>query len=129
YQQRVASYLAMIGAGETHVVWVGLPPMKSSSYNDRIALINRIDYTVVKQSANATYWNPAPFVADSSGNFREYMTLANGKTMRLRQSDGIHLSDEGADLISAVLIDWLSPPKPKEETAAKTTTSPSSAQD
>ncbi|MGA2888513.1 MAG: DUF459 domain-containing protein [Terracidiphilus sp.] len=110
YQERVANYLAMVGAGGARVVWVGLPPMRVAVYDEKIAGINRIAYSVVSQSPRAVWWNPVPYVGDEAGKFREFVTLANGRTMRLRAADGIHLSDEGAGLLTTVLLKWLDPP-------------------
>ena len=110
YQSRVAEYLAMVESPGARVLWVGLPPMRSAAYNDKIAVINRIDFTVVSQDPLATWWNPAPFVADEAGGFREFIALGDGKTMRLRAVDGIHFSDDGAGLMTSVLMKWLDPP-------------------
>ncbi len=110
YQERVAGFLAVIESSGARVVWVGLPPMRSAAYNERVAEINRIDYTVVSEDPRATWWNSAPFVADPTGGFREFAALSNGRLMRLRCDDGIHFSDEGAGLMSSVLVKWLDPP-------------------
>ncbi len=112
YQQRVASYLAMVSAGGARVVWMGLPPMRIPVYDEKMATLNRICYTVVSQSPQAVWWNPTPFVGDEAGRYREYLTLANGRSMRIRAADGIHLSDEGAGLLTPVLLKWLDPPPP-----------------
>jgi uncharacterized protein len=112
YQDRLASYLAMVSSSGARVVWVGLPPMRIPVYNQKIAAINRIAYTVVSQSPQATWWNPVSYVGDDSGGFREFATLPNGQSMRLRATDGIHLSDEGAGLLTNVLMKWLDPPPP-----------------
>ena len=112
YQDRLASYLAMVSSSGARVVWVGLPPMRIPVYNQKIAAINRIAYTVVSQSPQAIWWNPVSYVGDDSGGFREFATLPNGQSMRLRATDGIHLSDEGAGLLTNVLMKWLDPPLP-----------------
>jgi hypothetical protein len=112
YQDRLASYLAMVSSSGARVVWVGLPPMRIPVYNQKIAAINRIAYTVVSQSPQATWWNPVSYVGDDAGGFREFATLPNGQSMRLRATDGIHLSDEGAGLLTNVLMKWLDPPPP-----------------
>ena len=125
YQERTANYLAMVGAGGARVVWVGLPPMRVPVYNQKIATVNRIAYTVVSQSPRATWWNPAAYVGDESGRYREFVTRANGQTMRIRSSDGIHLSDEGAGLFIPMLLKWLDPPPPPtSNTAAAQVTAP-----
>lgn len=112
YQDRLASFLAMVSAGGARVVWVALPPMRVPVYDEKIAAINRIAYTVVSQSPQATWWNPVSLVGDEQGKFREFETEANGQAMRVRSTDGIHLSDEGAGRLTAVLMKWLDPPPP-----------------
>jgi hypothetical protein len=102
----------MVGAGGARVVWVALPPMRVPVYDEKIAAINRIAYTVVSQSPQATWWNPVSLVGDEQGKFREFETQANGQAMRVRATDGIHLSDEGAGKLTAVLMKWLDPPPP-----------------
>ena len=110
YQSRVADYLAMVESTGARVVWVGLPPMRSSAFNEKVAMINRIAYSIVSQDPRAVWWNSAPFVADESGGFREFASLSDGKTMRLRAEDGIHFSDDGAGVIASILMKWLDPP-------------------
>ena len=52
-------------------------------------------------------------IADADGQFREFGLRADGqKTVRLREADGIHLSDEGAGLITPDLVRWLHPAAP-----------------
>jgi hypothetical protein len=112
YQSRVSDYLALVESTGARVVWVGLPPMRSMTFNDKVDVINRIAYTVVSQDPQATWWNSAPFVADELGRFREFIALANGKNLHVRSDDGIHYSDEGAELMASVLMKWLDPPTP-----------------
>ena len=107
YQQRVQTFLAMLTANGAHVVWIGLPPMKASEFNSRIELINRIDLSVVSANSNAVWWNPAPYIGDKDGQYQEFAEQANGKVQRLRTPDGIHMSIEGADLLSPPLLRWL----------------------
>jgi lysophospholipase L1-like esterase len=106
YQARVEAYLAMLQTGGATVVWLGLPPMKSDAYDSRIALVNRIDYEVMMASPNAVWFSTAGLVGDSGGKFQDFGSV-HGSTARLRQPDGIHLSDDGASLIAERLLPWL----------------------
>lgn len=118
YERRVEAFLKMLEQSGAPVVWVGLPPMKSESYNQRIALVNRIDYAVVKASPQAIWFSSAGVVGDASGRFMDYGTV-RGATARLRQQDGIHLSDDGAELLTEQLLPWLArqePPSPSSAT-------------
>jgi|HubBroStandDraft_5_1064220.scaffolds.fasta_scaffold01785_2 hypothetical protein len=109
YQQRTAAFLNMLTQNGAHVVWVALPPMKSGAYNEKIAEINRITYTVVSQYPQVIWWNPAPYLGGDKGAYREFATTPDGKTTRIRQADGIHMSDEGAALLAPALLNWLNP--------------------
>ena len=109
YQDRLASYLAMVSAGGARVVWVSLPPMRSAAYDEKIDTINHIAYSVVGQQPKAQFWNTVSLIGDDTGHYREFTTLPNGQTMRVRATDGIHLSDQGAALLTNVLIKWLDP--------------------
>jgi len=106
YQARVEAYLRMLESDGATVVWIGLPPMKSDKYNAHIALVNRIAYTVVSASPHAVWFSSGGTVGDDAGQFRDYALIAN-HTVRLRQSDGIHLSDDGAALLTVKLLPWL----------------------
>ncbi len=107
YRQRVTDFMSMISANGQHVLWIGMPPMKQSLFNTKMALINRITYSVVRQYPQAAWWNPVRYIGDDNGQFREFGSLADGKISRLRSVDGIHLSDEGASLLTSELINWL----------------------
>jgi hypothetical protein len=110
YQQRVDSYLSMLEASGAQVVWMGLPPMRIPVYNEKIDTLNRIAYTVVSQHPRAAWLNLGAVVGDGAGGFREFESTPAGKQLRLRASDGIHLSDEGAGLLTPQLLRWLDPP-------------------
>ncbi len=110
YQQRTAAFLNMLTQNGAHVVWVGLPPMRSGQFNEKVAEINRIAYTVVSQNPRATWWNPQSLIGDASGQYREFGEMPGGRTVRLRETDGIHMSDEGAGLLTPTLIHWLNTP-------------------
>jgi uncharacterized protein len=106
YRARVEAFLGMLEADGATVVWMGLPPMKSDAYDARIAVVNRIDYEVVSGSSQAIWYSTAGLVGDGNGRFQDFGEV-RGETARLRQQDGIHLSDDGAVLVVAKLLPWL----------------------
>lgn len=106
YERRVQAFLAMLEADGATVVWIGLPPMKSDAYDARIAMVNRIDYAVVSASPKAVWFSSAGLLGDAKGHFQDYGQVRGAMT-RLRQADGIHLSDDGATLLAAKLLPWL----------------------
>ena len=113
YAKRIADYLAMLARDGALVLWLQLPPMKSAKFNARMETINEIAREAVAREPRAIWWNPMGRIADASGEFREFGPRADGKkTVRLREADGIHLSDEGAGLITPDLVRWLNPAAP-----------------
>jgi hypothetical protein len=126
YRRRSREFLDLLAADGAQVIWIGLPPMKKAAYSGRIDAINRIAYTVASGSERGTWWNPNPFIADADGGFREFVTAADGRSIRVRAADGIHLSDDGAALVTAQLIKGLDiptqalgPPSPRSAEAAE----------
>jgi hypothetical protein len=113
YRARVAAFLSLLKATGRQVLWVGLPPMRSPVYDAHTAEINRITYSVVSASPGAAWWNPTPYIGGADGAFRDLGTVETPTGHRaiahLRAEDGIHLSDDGAGLLTQVLMPWLEP--------------------
>jgi len=106
YAQRLEAYLHMLEAGGAKVVWLELPPMKSANYNSHIQIINCLAYSAVSADPSAVWIATDRIVGDDSGAFRDFGVL-NGKEVRLRQNDGIHMSNEGASLVADPVVAWL----------------------
>jgi len=113
YRTRITAFMDMLEGSARQVIWVGLPPMRAALYDAHVATINRIAYTVVSTYPNAAWWNPAPYIGNKDGGFRNLGQVAGyhgrPKIAQLREPDGIHLTDDGALLLTDVLIPWLSP--------------------
>jgi lysophospholipase L1-like esterase len=113
YRERVAAFMKLLESTGRQIIWIGLPPMKSPVYDAHTAEINRITYTVVSGYPNAVWWNPTPYIGSPDGSFRdlgEVETPAGHRTIaHLRSDDGIHLSDDGASLLTEVLLPCLEP--------------------
>jgi hypothetical protein len=124
YRSRVVAYLAMLQSGGATVVWIGLPPMKANMYDAHIALINRIDYDVVSNSPRAIWFSTSTILGDDTGAFQDFGSV-DGKPSRLRQQDGIHMTDDGAILLAEKLLPWLAAEKLAAEKAPADSPKPS----
>jgi lysophospholipase L1-like esterase len=113
YRSRVTAFMNLLNSTGRHVIWIGLPPMKSPAYDAHIAEINRITYTVVSAYPNAIWWNPAPYIGSPDGSFKDLGTVETPTGHRtiahLRSDDGIHLSDDGASLLTEILLPAIEP--------------------
>ena len=113
YRARVTAFMNLLHSTGRQILWIGLPPMRSPVYDSHIAEINRITYTVVSATPNAIWWNPTPYIGTPAGTFRDLGLVETPTGHRalahLRAGDGIHLSDDGASLLTEVLMPWLEP--------------------
>jgi uncharacterized protein len=107
YRQRLSDFLDLLTAEGARVVWGSLPPMKHEGYDQKIKVINRIAYTEISARPQVSWFNSTSFIGDVAGNFREFLPTANGNIIRIRASDGIHLSDKGAVLLTSELMRWI----------------------
>ncbi len=120
YRARVTKFLALLQASSQQVLWIGMPPMQQPGYAARMRALNRITATVVAADPHAAWWNPALLIGTQSGQFRALGPASRDKgapIVHLRQPDGIHLTDDGAGLLTARIIPWLAPlplPPPRE---------------
>ncbi|MGC8530941.1 MAG: DUF459 domain-containing protein [Acidiphilium sp.] len=120
YRARLTKFLALLQASSQQVLWIGLPPMQQPGYAARMRELNRITATVVAADPHAVWWNPAALIGTQSGQFRALGPANDDKgapIVHLRQPDGIHLTDDGAGLLTAQIIPWFAPlplPPPRE---------------
>jgi lysophospholipase L1-like esterase len=120
YRARVRRFLTLLQASSQQVLWIGMPPMQQPGYAARMRALNRITATVVAADPHAVWWNPALFIGTKSGQFRALGPASRDQgapIVHLRQPDGIHLTDDGAGLLTAQIIPWLAPlplPPPRE---------------
>lgn len=120
YASRLTDYLNMLTRDGAVVLWIKLPPMRPNKYNQNINVVNEVAYSVVSQNPRAIWWDVSDRFTDANGKFQEFATVQGARRpIRIRQADGIHLSDEGAKLLTGDIVTWLNPaplqpPKPPE---------------
>lgn len=113
YAQRLTDYLNMLTQDGAVVLWIKLPPMRPNKYNENIKIVNEVAHAVVMQNPRAIWWDVSSRFVNEQGRFQEFATLTQGgRPVRIRQADGIHLSDEGARLLTADIMAWLNPNTP-----------------
>lgn len=100
YAQRVADLLTRAEAHRVRVFWVGLPVMGREPYGARIAHINKVADAVCLVAPNCSYWDSRLAVADAQGGFTAYLPDAQGRSVRVRAKDSIHLTEVGGRLMT-----------------------------
>ena len=100
YAARVAGLLKLAKDREIKVFWVGLPVMGREPYGSRVAGINDLVTEVCAEAANCRFWDSWLSVADSQGRFASHIVDENGRRLRLRGRDFIHLTEEGGRIMA-----------------------------
>ena len=108
YRQRVLDLAKLLTRDGTKVVWMTLPVMRSDKFSAKTARINQILKEVLTDLADVQVLDANTVLADEAGHFRPFAKDAKGKLVSLRQGDGIHVTDAGAQLLADKLLPLLS---------------------
>ncbi|MDR2724760.1 MAG: DUF459 domain-containing protein [Candidatus Adiutrix sp.] len=110
YAGRVAGLLKLAEDRGVRVFWVGLPIMGREPYGSRVADINAVAAAACLGAPNCRFWDSWLSVADSKGRFTSYALDGNGRRLRLRGRDFIHLTEEGGRIMAhkflTETVDW-----------------------
>jgi hypothetical protein len=108
YRRRVATIIDSIHAAGAYVVWLGLPVTADPNQSARFATVNDAARAQLATHPGwAAYVDTTRLLTQPSGGYTEYLTHADGSTVRIRASDGVHLESPGGDLVAAAVVDVL----------------------
>lgn len=109
YATRVDEMLDLLTDGDRIVYWVGAPILRDSKMDRGVEQVNDVARARVEQHVEATYVDAYRLFADDEGDYAASLPAANGRMVRLRADDGVHLTPKGADWIAAAVWQLLDP--------------------
>ena len=92
YRRRGAGIMDLVHDGPRRLVWVGQPHVGDPDVQKTVALVNQIIQDEAAKRPWVTYFDLAKVVGNADGSFSEYVTFADGKTVKCYAGDGVHLS-------------------------------------
>ncbi len=111
YGKRIGQVMDKLTARDgTRVVWLGLPLMKDAAINKEVELINGIAKREADKRESVTYMETQPLLSRKADKFSAYLIGSNGRPIKVRESDGIHLSRAGADLVAEAFATSITTP-------------------
>ena len=120
YAARIDAVLAPFQAFHIPVAWVGLPPMRTDSFNANIVKLNEIDRAEVEKDG-AKYIDIWDAFADQNGQYDASGPNVDGQIVKLRGPDGIHFTKAGgrkvAHFLEAEIRRVFDKGRPQNETA------------
>ena len=110
YSERASELLNRAKAKKVPVFWVGLPIIGREPLGQRLKAVNALSAGACEAAANCRFWDAWLSVADAKGNYAVYLSGAEGKSIRVRAKDNIHLTESGgrimADKFLADIASW-----------------------
>jgi hypothetical protein len=103
YAARVREMIDESTAAGAYVLWVGMPIMQPTGYNQGMQLIDSIYTKVVPSQPNATFVSSWSLFSNPQGAFQSAAQV-NGQSTTLRQSDGIHYSFSGENVLATYVV-------------------------
>jgi len=102
YQERADRFLNLISKNITKVYWLGVPIMRDDKYNKRMLRLNKIYSDVCKNYGNIKFFDVSQNLSDD-GQYADYLKIDDA-LVKIRLSDGKHVTYEGAKIITQDLI-------------------------
>jgi len=104
YSQRVATMMSEATAAGAHVIWVGLPIMRSGLFSSEMAQMNAIYSAQAAIHPGVTFVPTWSLFANSTGNYSAYLPGPSGSLVLMRNPDGVHFSGAGADRLGVAVV-------------------------
>jgi len=115
YKSRIEELLdALYSNGITHAVWMLTPPMKSESNEQHAQLVAGI---VAEVAGNEKYrdrfhrYDMGKVLANRKGGYTQTIISKTGAAISVRDTDGIHLSFQGAKIVAEDVLKTYWPDK------------------
>jgi len=108
YSFQVAQMLDVLSDhGHRTVYWLGGPTMRDPAIERGVVQINEVIESVVAKHKDAHYVDVHEIFAGPDGGWSATMPGENGKPVRVRTSDGVHLTPAGGDLLGRAVFERL----------------------
>ncbi len=115
YRARVERIMDRLQVAGVDLFWVGLPIMRSATYSANLANANRI-YAAAAAERQVPFIPLWDVTVDADGTYASHLPDRRGRTRKMRDNDGIHFTIDGNNLITAAVLEAMSPHVPMIET-------------
>ena len=104
YRRRVAAVMDLVGDADRVLVWVGQPPFRSEQESAQLAVVNRLYAEEAARRPWVRFVDIAGLLAGPGGGYAPYVEI-DGRPVRVRAGDGIHLTRAGGDLAAGEVLE------------------------
>nr|WP_241777202.1 DUF459 domain-containing protein [Moraxella catarrhalis] len=105
YRQRMMDILDSAKNHNTQVIWITPPNMKKQKLNEQMIYLNQIMQDELKRH-HVLVIDSRKLLGTSDDIYNDYL-IQDGKSVKMRTSDGIHFSVKGQKLIAQAVQDQI----------------------
>lgn len=103
YESTVVKFMQEATSTGATLIWVSIPPMQDPGLNARIDTVNSLQHQAATQVKNVIYISSASILGNAQGQYTAFL-LVGGQNVNVRTPDGIHITPDGANLLSNAVI-------------------------
>lgn len=107
YGARVEAMMRALATEETRVLWLGLPPMRDARLGRRAAYLNAVFAASARRVPRVEFLQLDMLVSPGEGRYATFMQGPDGRLLRYRLDDGVHLAPAGSRAIARWVLDWV----------------------
>lgn len=103
YRARVVQMMDLLAGGSADrlVLWIGAPTMRDASRDRGVVAVNRVARQEAERRPDeVVYVDAYRLFAGDDGRYTDRITLADGRTIRVRIGDGVHFTPQGAQYLA-----------------------------
>ena len=107
YTTVVEEMLEVLAGGGRTVYWIGAPIMSDTAYSERVKGVNSVYQEVAAKHPDARYVDAFTILSGPDGEFASTLPRDDGRVVRVRARDGIHLTPDGGDVLARTVLEQL----------------------
>ena len=104
YAKRVGTFMQRPPASGARVLWIGMPPMADPVLNAQMETPERHRPEPGGAAPGVTYFASWPVLSDAQGHYAAFLPNASGSEVQVRDLDGTHIAEAGAQRLSQAAI-------------------------
>ncbi len=107
YAARVEAMMRALTGENTRVLWLTLPPMRDKRLSTRAAFLNRVFAQTARKVPRVEFLEVDLLIGDPQRQFATFVQAPDGRLLRYRLDDGVHLAPAGSRAVAVWVRDWV----------------------
>ncbi|MGH3040733.1 MAG: DUF459 domain-containing protein, partial [Gaiellaceae bacterium] len=105
YQRRVGGLMDTANQAGALVVWLGLPITSDAAQSRRFKVLSRAAAAeAARRPETVAYVDMYSLLSDDAGEYAPYLRDSDGRLVKVRADDGVHLERAGGDLVAKDVV-------------------------